>query len=150
MKQVHFAAKVFLLLLTAFFFQAFSNPSGGDYYKVLLNNKLITEQFLHKPYTVKALSLASTNNNDQLTFYYSHCGIAGKQRTILLKTSSGKVLGKWNFTDSKTIEIQLPVKDVMKASDKANSASVIYASKEIPGGKELLTVNFSNKTVAKL
>ena len=150
MKQVHLAARIFLLGLIGFFFQAFSTRAGGDYFKVLLNNKLVTEQFLHKKCAVKTLSLASSNSSDQLTVYYSHCGVAGKERSVLLKTSSGKLLGKWNFTDSKTIEVQLPVKEVMKVSGKNSSASLYYASKEIPQGKELITVNFSNKAIARL
>jgi hypothetical protein len=150
MKHIILTAKATLILVLVFFVQGFSNRAGGDYYKVLLNNKLLTEQFLYKPISLKTVSLTASNNNDQLTIYYSHCGTAGSGRSISLKTSSGKLLGKWDFADSKQIALQLPVKDLLKASTKNSSGCLYYASKEIPGGKPLITVEFLNKVVASL
>jgi hypothetical protein len=150
MKQVDMSAKIFCFLLLSFFFQAFSGPSGGDYYKVLLNNKLVTEQFLTKPVSMKTLSLTPHNSNDHLTIYYSHCGTAGKARSVSVRNHSGTVLKEWKFSDSKTMELQLPVKDILSASSKKGSLFLYYASKEIPSGKQLLAIDLSNKTIAKL
>ena len=150
MKQVLLSAKAFLFFGLVVLSQGFSNRAGGDYFKVLLNNQLITEQYLYKPTTIKTLSLASTNNNDHLTVYYSHCGMAGTGRNILLKDQSGKLLGKWDFADSKQMELQLPVKDLLKRSGKNSSALLYYASKEIPSGRPLISVEFLNKVVANL
>ena len=150
MKHIHFSVNAFLFLAVVFLLQGFSNRAGGDYYKVLLNNKLITEQFLYKPITMKTLSLNSSNSNDKLTIYYSHCGMAGAGRIISIKTTSGSLLGKWDFADSKLIELQLPVKDLLKTSGKNPTVLLYYSSKEIPSGKPLLTIQFSNKVVASL
>ncbi len=150
MKNIYLTAKAILFLVLVFFVQGFSNRAGGDYYKVLLNNKLLTEQFLYKPVTVKTVSLTPSNNNDQLTIYFSHCGTAGSGRTVSLKSSSGKLLGKWDFADSKQIALQLAVKDLLKASTKNSSGCLYYASKEIPAGKSLITIEFLNKVVASL
>ena len=150
MKHIILTAKAILFLVLVFFVQGFSNRPGGDYYKVLLNNKLLTEQFLYKPIALKTVSLTASNNNDQLTVYYSHCGTAGSGRTISLKSSSGKLLAKWDFSDSKGIALQLAVKDLLKAATKNSSGCLYYASKEIPAGKPLITIEFSNKVVATL
>jgi hypothetical protein len=150
MKQISLSAKALVVLAIVFLSQGFSNRPGGDYFRVLLNDQLVTEQFLYKAVTIKTVSLASTNNNDKLTVFYSHCGKAGVGRNVTLRTISGKVLGKWDFADSKHIEVQMAVKDILKASAKNKSASLYYASKEIPSGKPLVTIEFSNKATASL
>ena len=142
-QQFYFVAKSSALMLAFVFFQSFFNK-GGDYYKVLLNGKMVAEQYLTKPATLKALSLNAGNQNDQLTVYYSQCGQAGKGRSIALKNESGKLLKEWKFTDSKSREMQLPVKEVLQASAKLSTASVYYTSQEIPAGKMLITLNLSN------
>lgn len=148
-KQFQFVAKSLLILCAGIALQSFSAP-GGDYYKVVLNGKLITEQYLTKPAPVQTLSLTQTNNNDRLTIYYSHCGTAGKSRSISLRNKNGSILKEWKYTDSKDMNMPLPVKELLQASGKSNSASVYYTSKEIPSGKLLITLNLSAQTVAKL
>jgi len=150
MKHISLSAKALVILTFVFLSQSFSNRPGGDYFKVLLNDQLVTEQYLYKTVTIKTFSLASSNNNDKLTVFYSHCGKAGVGRSVSLRTASGKVLGKWDFADSKYIEVQMPVKDILKATAKNKSALLYYASKEIPGGKPLVTLDFSNNVIAGL
>lgn len=149
MKQIHRASKIILVLLATFFFQSFSHPYGGDHYKVFLNNKLVTEQFLTQPVSMKTLSLTAGNNNDNLKVYYSHCGTAGKTRTVSVRNGFGVILKEWKFSDTKTIEVQLPVKDILNAAAKKGNVFLYYASKEIPSGKQLLAIDLSNKDVAK-
>ena len=141
-QQFHFLAKAFLLVIVFVFIQSFS-IKGGDYYKVLLNGKLVAEQYLTKPSTVKVLSLNSTNQNDQLTFYYSHCGKMGKSRSIILKNENGKIFKEWKFSDSGSPDMKLAVKEVLQASAKLNAVSVYYTSHEISAGKLLITLNLS-------
>jgi len=150
MKQIHIAAKVCCFVLASFLFQAFSGSYGGDYYKVLLNNRLITEQYLTQPVAMKTLSLTNSNNGDHLTVYYSHCGTVGKERSVSVRNQSGSVLKEWKFADSKTMELQLPVKEILNASSKKGPVFLYYASKEIPSGKQLLAIDVSNKTIANL
>jgi hypothetical protein len=57
MKHITLTPKAFLFLALVFFVQGFSNLAGGDYCKVLLNNKLLTEQFLYKPIALKTVLL---------------------------------------------------------------------------------------------
>lgn len=149
MKQIHRASKFILLLLAAFFFQSFSRPFGGDHYKVFLNNKLVTEQFLTQPVSMKTLSLTTNNSGDHLKVYYSHCGTAGKTRTVSVRNSSGTILKEWKFADSKTIDVQLSVKDILNASPKKGNVFLYYASKELPSGKQLLAIDLSGKDMAK-
>jgi hypothetical protein len=150
MKPVYAPAKISCFLLISFFCQSFSGPSGGDYYKVFLNNKLITEQFLTRAVSIRTLSLTASNSNDRLTVYYSHCGTSGKERTVSVRNHSGNVLKEWKFADSKNMELQLLVKDILNVSGKKGALLLYYASKEIPSGKQLLTIDLSNKSIAKL
>ena len=82
----------------------------GDHYKAFLNNKLVTEQFLTQPVSIKTLSLSVSNSSDKLKVYFSHCGTAGKGRTVSVRNAVGAILKEWKFADSKTIDVQLPVK----------------------------------------
>jgi hypothetical protein len=93
------------------------------------------------------MSLNATNQNDRLTVYYSHCGQPGKNRSIELKNENGKVLKEWKFADSKSLEMPLPVKEVLQTSAKLNTVSVYYISKEIPAGRLLINLNLSTALV---
>jgi hypothetical protein len=149
MKQkFHFLAKLSMLILGVICLQSFLHK-GGDYYKVLLNDKLVAEQYLTKPVALKLLSLNATNNNDRLTVYYSHCGHPGKNRSVLLKNENGKILKEWKFSDSKSQEMQLPISEVLKASANLNILSVYYSSTEIPAGKMLINLDLSAIAFAK-
>jgi hypothetical protein len=146
--QFHLFAKASVLILAAICLQSFFHK-GGDYYKVLLNDKLVAEQYLAKPIALKQLSLTASNNNDRLTVYYSHCGQPGKNRSVLLKNENGKILKEWKFNDSKSQEMQLPVSEVLKASSKLNLVSVYYSSREIPAGRMLINLDLSATAFAK-
>jgi hypothetical protein len=82
--------------------------------------------------------------------YYSHCGTAGKGRSVSVEDPSGNVLKELKFADSKNMELQLLVKDILNVSEKEGALLLYYASKEIPSGKQLLTIDPSNKSIAKL
>lgn len=147
-QQFHFIAKAASLILAVIYLQSFSTNGGGDYYKVLLNGRLVAEQYLTKPVTLKALSLNAANQNDKLTVYFSHCGKAGLSRSITLKNENGKTLKEWKFNDSPSEQMQLPVGEVLNASLKQNSVMLYYASKEIPSGRQLITLNLSSIAMA--
>lgn len=147
-QQFHFITKVATLILAVICLQGFSTNGGGDYYKVLLNGRLVAEQYLTKPVALKALSLNAANQNDKLTVYYSHCGKAGLGRSITLKNENGKTLKEWKFNDSPSEQMQLPVGEVLNASLKQNSVVLYYASKEIPSGRQLITLNLSSIAMA--
>jgi hypothetical protein len=147
-KQVQFLAKASGLVLVFIGLQSFLYK-GGDYYKVLLNGKLVTEQYVYKPAALKVLSLGAVNASDRLTVYYSHCGHVGTGRTVAVKNESGKILKQWKFADSAPQETPLALTDIMQASSNQNTVSVFYASKEMPSGKALIKLNVSATAVAR-
>jgi len=146
-QQFRFIAKAAMLMVVFIFFQSFFK--GGEYYKVLLNGRVVAEQYLTRPVALKTLSLNSSNQNDQLSFYYSHCGRTGSNRSIALKNVSGKVLKEWKFDNTNSQEMQVPVKEVLQASSKNSTASIYYSSKELPAGRMLITLDFSAMALAK-
>ena len=75
--------------------------AGGDHYEIYLNKKLVTKQFVTQSATALNLQLDKSNYNDEVTIYYSHCGVMGKERSLVLKDSKGKVLKEWKFDDGK-------------------------------------------------
>jgi hypothetical protein len=148
-KQTLFLVITFIAAST--FFSFISKP-GGDVYEIHLNNKLVLKQFVYKPLPFKALSLTNANANDQLTVYYSHCGVTGKGRSITVKDSKGNTLKKWNFTDAKgnTKGMTIAVKELLQLEKKnANgSLSLTYAAKELPEGRMLTSLQFAQKNTA--
>jgi hypothetical protein len=150
-QQFRFIAKSSVLVLAIICLQSFSfHRRGGDYFKVLLNGRMVAEQYLTKPVALKTLSLNAANRNDKLTVYYSHCGRAGSSRAISLKNEEGKVLKQWEFADAPSQEMQVPVSEVLKASSSLNTVSFYYSSKEIPSGKQIITFNLSTIALNRL
>lgn len=151
MKQkILFITKGFILIVVAVILQGFLKKPGGDYYQIFLNEKLAIERFLTQPETAASLSLTAANVNDQLTIRFSHCGVAGKGRTIALKDEKGRLVKEWKFADSKSTGMQLSVKEVFHTSGKMTNASIYYASKEKPSGQLLTTLHLKKPVVAIL
>ncbi|HVF80291.1 MAG TPA: hypothetical protein VM884_00070 [Flavisolibacter sp.] len=151
MKQrIHFISKGLILIMTAVFFQGFSAKPGGDFYRIFLNDKMVVEQFLTQPQGSSAISLNTSNGNDHLFIHFSHCGVAGKERTITLKDEKGKPVKVWRFADSKSTVMQLPVKEIATASGKMISGTIYYASKEKPSSQLLTRLDLKKPVVAKL
>jgi len=148
--SIHIITKTTMLLLATVFLQSYSVKSGGDHYRIFLNDKLVLEHFVTMPQKAKALSLNGANQNDQLTIHYSHCGVSGKGRSIALKNENGKVLKEWKFADSKGTGMKLTVKELLQTAGKSGTASIYYTSKEIPSGKMLTTINPGKTATAKL
>jgi hypothetical protein len=143
MKQKTYEAIKSLLLMSAIIiFFGFAHRPGGDHYKILLNNKLVAEQFLTMPVELKTMDLGAANGKDLLTIYYSHCGTAGKSRTIWLRNEEGKILKEWKFPDSKEMNMTVPVKEILQL--KAGTVSLYYTSSEIPSGKQLIRLHLKN------
>jgi hypothetical protein len=142
MKQKTYLAAKGLLMPAIFLFFGFSYKPGGDHYKILLNNKLVAEQFLTMPEELKTMELSTANSKDLLTVFFSHCGTAGKSRTIRLRNEEGKMLKEWKFADSKDMNMTVPVKEILQL--KAGTVSLCYASGEIPSGKQLIRLHLKN------
>lgn len=130
----------------------FTNKPGGDVYEIHLNNKLLLKQFVHQPFSLKALSLANAKANDQLTIYYSHCGVTGKGRSITVKDDKGTTLKKWNFADAKgaSTGMTIAVKELLQLEKENGEAplTLTYAAQELPEGRTLAALRFTQKNTA--
>ena len=92
--------KVFTLIVLGLTMFSFAGRAGGDSYKIYLNKKLITEQYVSQPSSgLISLNLDKANYKDQIVIYYSHCGTTGKGRSIVLKDEQNKILKEWKFAD---------------------------------------------------
>jgi len=142
---------VFLLGSISTILFSFALKPGGDSYEIRLNNKIVLKQFVHQPLAVKALALTTANVNDQLSIYYSHCGVTGKDRSISLKDSKGNTLKKWNFRDanSSNAGMVIAVKELLQLEKKNNgSLTIHYAAKELPEGRMLTSLQLAEKNTA--
>lgn len=144
MKRNHFfvagLAAICLTLLS------FSSKPGGEGFEVFLNNKLILQQFGTAMNKVQSVSLPEGTATDQLVIRYHHCGKSGKNRTITVKNEEEKVLKVYTYTDNpdpvaamscKVNELFLLQKGISK------QLKIYYTSSELPGGRQLATIQFS-------
>jgi hypothetical protein len=137
------AAALAIVCLSVFSIQA---KAGGDYFKVYLNNKLIHEQYMTQPFSLKQLQLDKANINDQLVFHYSHCGQIGNGRKIAVKDAKGNVIKEWKFEDvsSKHSGMIVPVKEVLQL--KQDDLQFVYTARELPKGQLMAAVRLTDKT----
>ena len=147
MKQIRFVRMMALVSLFAVA-SSFTTPWGGDRYRVYINNKLVTEQFVLLQKTAPVIQLDQRSQADQVSVYYSHCGKAGSARHLTIKDAQGKDLKTWNFADA---AVDAPM--VCKAKDifglHAQKLGLYYSSKELPAGRLLATVVLSKDIVAQ-
>jgi hypothetical protein len=120
---------------------SFRAHAGGDHFKVYLNNKLILEQNAWEPLKLTALQLGKANENDKLTFHFSHCGKLGSDRKIAVKDAKGNLVKEWKFADapgSKQSGMVIPVKEVLALQQQ--DVQFYYSAKELP--KSMLVGQF--------
>lgn len=138
---------VSITLLSALF--SYSSFAGGDHYEIYLNKKLVSKQLVTQNIAALTMQLDKSNYNDEITIYYSHCGVTGKERSIVLKDKNGKVLKEWKFNDGKNIvAMTIPAKDIIDLKTKGRDLMLFYAAKELPKGRMLTSLNLSNKNTA--
>ena len=138
-------------LIMAVLSTIFSYPSfaGGDHYEIYLDKKLITKQLVTQSASDLHLRLDRANYNEKLIIYYSHCGVTGKERSLVLKDGKGKLLREWKFdhgTDAAAMSI--PVKEILDLNLSGNNFTLYYTSKELPNGRVLTAINLNNKNTA--
>lgn len=138
-------------LIMAVLSTIFSYPSfaGGDHYEIYLNKKLITKQLVTQSASALHLRLDKANYNEELTIYYSHCGVTGKERSLVLKDGKGKLLREWKFDNgSNASAMRIPVKEIFDLKMSGNDFTLYYTSKELPNGRVLTAINLNNKNTA--
>lgn len=148
--------RILLLVAIGFSISSFSHFKGGDVIEVYLNDKRVIQHFVAvDPKAVKTFSLDKAASADKVRVLYSHCGQAGKSRSITITNDANKALKTWKFADGpKDKLLECNAADVL-ALVKENSSSklnLVYSSQEIPEGKILasIIVNKSATQIGKL
>src|SRR3989337_1641585 len=98
-KKVRMAIAFFAITLLSTVLSSFSVAPGGDHFEVYLNKKLVFQQIVSQPGSLRSLSLDQGNMNDNVDVFYSHCGKIGTKRTIAIKDGKN-VLKQWRFSDA--------------------------------------------------
>ena len=154
MKRYIKRSTVALSLFVAFCSALFSfSPvgRGGDSFEIFLNGKLVMKQFLYDVKEVKSFQLPQASDNDNLDIYYSHCGTVGKNRSITIKDAQGKILKEWHFADAtgSRSAMSFKMKEILslQSAKNGNKLTLVYASKEIPGGRMLAYITKGSEKV---
>lgn len=148
-KQKNMAAGLLAVALCA---SLLSFAPGGDHFEVYLNKKLVFQQVVSQPGSVKSLSLDQRNINDQVDVFYSHCGKIGSKRSIAIK--DGKtVLKQWRFADAGGNKfMSIGAKELLAFKDKNSDRKInlYYTSEEIPDGKLLASIMLDTDEIKAL
>jgi hypothetical protein len=128
-------------------FSSFTSPAGGECFEIYQDSKLVLQRCGKDIEKVQTISLSNTAGSE-LTVKYFHCGQAGKERILALKSSDGKLLKEWKFTNTSNNDYSMKcgVKEIfnVKVSNQSN-LKLYYTSKEKPEGKLLAIINTSGK-----
>lgn len=148
------AVALVILALGVFGLSAFSHPRGGEGFEVYLNSKLVLEQFGNKMNDIQTLQIDASNMNDQLSIRYHHCGKAGKNRIVSIRTADGKTLKEWKFADESTVATKMScqVKDIvsLQKTKGAVQLQLFYSSSELPKGRTIASISVSRDATASL
>ena len=141
-----------VLLSISLLMVAFISPIGGEGYEIYIDNKLVIQQFGQQMKQVKNLQFNSSQKESELSVKFFHCGMAGKSRTLELRTPDKQVLKQWQFKneEAKNFAITVPVKEILDLQKKSGAGTLhlFYSSKEAPDGRLLAGIVTSDKSVA--
>lgn len=143
--------KLFAVTLMLTGFLSFKSFAGGDVYEIYLNDKLICKESYKLLSGSKELHLGKLNGNDKLVIKYSHCGVVGNSRSIVIKDENNNVIKEWKFPDAQGNQsvMQIPVKELLALKTKDASLKLYYSAKQLPAGKMLAAVTLDDKDMAK-
>jgi len=153
-KRLHSLMVVVPILIGMSVLFSFSAVPGGDSFTIFLNDKLVLEHYVHSDEKPKNITLDPASSDGYLRIHYSHCGRMGITRNIMIKDAQ-KVLKEWHFPDSpdgSAKAMACKVGDILaiqKASGK-KTLDIYYASKQLPKGYLLTSIEFSNQAKASL
>ncbi|MFN2440450.1 MAG: hypothetical protein ABR503_14700 [Chitinophagaceae bacterium] len=143
------ALKLFSFAFVCTTLLSFSTSLGGDHFEIFLNKKLIFREFVHMAKGIKSFELDQSNPDATLSVYYGHCGQTGKSRSIIIKDAQDHVLKQFNFSDATGKYMSCKVKDLtnLQKKNSSNKFHLYYSSKELPKGKMLAAISFTNANV---
>ncbi|HRE63248.1 MAG TPA: hypothetical protein PKU77_05635 [Ferruginibacter sp.] len=135
-----------LLICFTISLSAFWSPAGGEGFEIFLDNKLVMQKFNRDMKQSSTFSLKSTNAKSKLSVQFYHCGMAGKERVLMLKDAQMKLLKQWTFrnTEAKNFSISIPIAELQQLQQKTGNAKayLYYASKETGGARLLTGITF--------
>jgi hypothetical protein len=143
-------SKAFALLAIAATLLSFS-PSGGEGFEVLVNGKTVLQKFGGEMDKENVLQLSKTSPTDKITFRYHHCGRVGKNRVITIKDMNDVTIKVLKFTDvpDPVGDMSCTIQDLVSLQTKGNTSfKVYYSSSELPKGRQLVSVIFTNTNKA--
>jgi len=139
-KNSFIAIPVFTFLLVL---SGFKSPDGGEGFEIYVENRLVLQQFGKDVNTTKTLQLNRSDYNSRLIVKYYHCGQVGKSRVITLKNGQNRILKEWRFPDTGTTGIACNIKDIVDSKTGNTELHLFYSSKELPAGRELVSIKTS-------
>ncbi|HRI22060.1 MAG TPA: hypothetical protein PLA68_13955 [Panacibacter sp.] len=135
------------LLLSFFLLTIFSLPvmAGGDTYQIYLNKVLVIKFPFSQSQKDCNLQLTRANYNDNLVISYSHCGVTGTGRSIVLKNEQNQVIKEWKFADTEDTKtaMSVSIKEIMELhkNNSGSKLSLYYvSSRMLPQGKLLTSL----------
>lgn len=142
-----------LVLAMAISMTAFVSPTGGEGYQIYIDDKLILEQFGSEMKQVKNLQLDQSHKKSELKVKFYHCGMAGRSRTLELRTPGKQVIKSWQFAneEGKNFAIRVRVEEILDLQKRAGAGTLhlFYTSQEAPDGRFLAGITIGGKSVAK-
>ena len=140
-------SKAMMLVALAAALLSFSPNFGGEGFEILLNGKVLLQQFGKDLNSVKNLQLSQVSANDKLTIRYYHCGHVGKNRVVTIKDGQDRILKQWRYKDSELAvgEMQCSTQDIITLKKAGTHVfKVYYSSSELPNGRMLAFISVGN------
>jgi len=144
--------KAMMLVATAAALGSFTTNLGGEGFEILLNGKVLLQQFGKDLNVVRKLELSQVSASDKLTIRYHHCGHAGKNRVVTVKDAGDRILKQWRYRDSESTagEMLCSTQDIIMLKNAGNRVfNIYYSSSELPGGRMLASVFIGDNGVVK-
>lgn len=131
---------------------SFTKKPGGDVFEIYFNGKQVLQQFVHVSKGTQTLQLKSLDGNDKIDVVYSHCGHSGSNRVLAFRNEKNEVIKELKFTDgSSNRSVMSFYRKDIPANKKNAETKLYYYSKELPEGKLLANIQWSeSKVLAKL
>jgi hypothetical protein len=125
-----------LLLLSSF-----ATPYGGEGFQIFVDGKKVLEKFHQDLKRPTNLQLNASRENSVLEVKFYHCGMAGKNRSLILKDADQQLLKQWEFTneEGKNFAVTILVKELLAFQKRAGAATLYlyYSSREAADGRLL-------------
>lgn len=137
------------LLAAVFLLHSSFDKKGGDVFQIFWNGKQMHQQFVHASTEVKSLQLPAFGANDRLEIQYSHCGINGTAREIILRGEKNETLKTFRYADNGSSVTKMLVTGKNIGAVKPGKMHLYYRSKELPKEKLLAIIQTYEAVHAK-